>query len=217
MLMEYEVHFYSSGVIEERWKLEDLSENFAVASLGSVCGALLTVALLILGALLFLPRGIFPEHLSTATVAIAAPLGRRGMLFGLLGAMACMSGAAVETMLSGAYNFCQFFDWPWGKNSPIKSVPTFTKSWIGMLAIALLLVLSGLRPSQLVNLSVIFGMVVMPFTYYPVLRVAMDEGIMGKHVNQTMDTALGAAILVLIVGAAVAAIPLMLATDFGRP
>jgi hypothetical protein len=45
----------------------------------------------------------------------------------------------------------------------------------------------------------------------------MDEGIMGKHVNQTMDTALGAAILVLIVGAAVAAIPLMLATDFGRP
>jgi manganese transport protein len=104
MLMEYEVHFYSSGVIEERWKLEDLSENFAVASLGSVCGARLTVALLILGALLFLPRGIFPEHLSTATVAIAAPLGRRGMLFGLLGAMACMSGAAVETMLSGAYN-----------------------------------------------------------------------------------------------------------------
>jgi manganese transport protein len=101
------------------------------------------VALLILGALLFLPRGIFPEHLSTETVAIAATLGRRGMLFGLLGAMACMSGAAVETMLSGAYNLCQFFDWPWGKNSPIKSVPTFTKSWIGMLAIALLLVLGG--------------------------------------------------------------------------
>src|SRR5207302_2147933 len=46
MLMEYEVHFYSSGAIEEKWKPKDLSENFAVASLGSILGALLTISLL---------------------------------------------------------------------------------------------------------------------------------------------------------------------------
>ena len=76
------------------------------------------VALPILGALLFLPRGIFPEHLSTATVAIAATLGRRGMLFGLLGAMACMSGAAVETMLSGASSASSLTG-PGGKTHPL--------------------------------------------------------------------------------------------------
>jgi manganese transport protein len=32
MLMEYEVHFYSSGALEEDWKPKDLSENLAVAT-----------------------------------------------------------------------------------------------------------------------------------------------------------------------------------------
>src|SRR5213075_1831439 len=65
MLMEYEVHFYSSGAIEEDWKAEDLGENIAVAGLGSTLGAVLTGALLVLGALTFLPRSIFPNALST--------------------------------------------------------------------------------------------------------------------------------------------------------
>jgi manganese transport protein len=80
-----------------------------------------------------------------------------------------------------------------------------------------LLVLSGFRPLQLVNISVIFGMVVMPFTYYPILRVAMDKGVMGKHVNSRADTAIGIVFLVLIVAAASAAIPLMMATNSGKP
>jgi manganese transport protein len=54
MLMEYEVHFYSSGAIEEDWTTDDLGENFMVASFGSVLGSLLTVGLLVLGSLVFL-------------------------------------------------------------------------------------------------------------------------------------------------------------------
>jgi manganese transport protein len=53
MLMEYEVHFYSSGALEEDWSEEDLPENFMVASFGSILGATLTVALLAIGALVF--------------------------------------------------------------------------------------------------------------------------------------------------------------------
>jgi Mn2+/Fe2+ NRAMP family transporter len=70
---------------------------------------------------------------------------------------------------------------------------------------------------QLVNISVVFGMVLMPFTYYPILRVAMDEGVMGEHVNRWPLTVLGGAILGLIVLAAGAAIPLMMATNAGTP
>jgi hypothetical protein len=64
MLMEYEVHFYSSGAIEEDWTEKDLPENFMVASLGSVLGALLTVALLVIGALIFFPQHRFPQNLT---------------------------------------------------------------------------------------------------------------------------------------------------------
>src|SRR3569833_1923146 len=56
MLMEYEVHFYSSGAIEEDWTPKDLGENFMVASLGSILGSLITGGLLILGAVVFLPQ-----------------------------------------------------------------------------------------------------------------------------------------------------------------
>jgi manganese transport protein len=216
MLMEYEVHFYSSGALEEDWSEEDLPENFMVASFGSILGAILTVALLAIGALVFFPQHRFPEHLNEAVSAIAAPLGRAGYLLALLGTLACLAGASVETMLSGGYNLCQFYNLPWGKNQKARDVPVFSASWIGALVIAALLALSGFDPLNLVNISVVFGMVVMPLTYYPIMRVAMDEGIMKRHVNSQIDTAIGILFLVLITLAALAAIPLMFLTNSGH-
>ena len=217
MLMEYEVHFYSSGAMEEDWTAKDLPENFLVASFGSILGALLTVALLVIGACVFFPEHRFPEHLSTAINGIATPLGHAGYVLVLLGTLACLSGATVETMLSGGYNICQFYNLRWGKNQKARDVPFFSGSWIGMLIIAALLSLSGLDPLKLVNISVIFGMVVMPLTYYPIMRVAMDKGIMKRHVNSRADTAMGMVFLVLITLAALAAIPLTILTHSGAP
>jgi manganese transport protein len=217
MLMEYEVHFYSSGAIEEDWKPKDLSQNFMVASFGSVLGSLLTVALLILGALIFLPRPIFPNLLSTAVWTGAYPLAQKALTLSILGALACISGAAVETALSSGYNLCQFFNWAWGKNLPVRSAPVFHATWLATLAFALVIALTGIRPLDLINYSIIFGMVIMPFTYYPILRVAADRNIMGRHVNTKTDTIVGIFLLVLITAAAVAAIPLMIWTHSGKP
>ena len=217
MLMEYEVHFYSSGAIEEDWTPRDLGENFMVASLGSILGSLLTAGLLVLGAIIFLPRHIFPDLLSTAIFAGAFPFAQKALLLSLLGTLACIAGAAVETALSGAYNLCQFFNFEWGKSRRAREVPIYTLSWLVMLALALLIAFTGLRPLQLVNVSIIFGMVIMPLTYYPILRVAADRNVMGKHVNSRFDTVIGTVFLVLITLAAAAAIPLMVVTHFGKP
>ncbi len=217
MLMEYEVHFYSSGAMEEDWTEKDLPENFLVASFGSILGALLTVALLAIGALVFLPQHSFPEQLSTAVTGIATPFGRTGYLLVLLGTLACLSGAAVETMLSGGYNLCQFYNLRWGKNQKLRAVPIFSVTWLAMLVLATLFILAGFDPLKLINISVVFGMVVMPLTYYPIMRAAMDNRIMKRHVNSRADTAIGIIFLVLIVSAAVAAIPLMILTNSGQP
>jgi Mn2+/Fe2+ NRAMP family transporter len=217
MLMEYEVHFYSSGAMEEDWKPKDLGENFLVSAFGSVLGSVLTAALLVLGVLIFMPRGIFPEMLSTTATAGVFPFGEKALVVTLLGIVACLGGAAVETALSGAYNLCQFFNLAWGKNRPAKAVPVFTAAWILMFAAALVIAVSGVRPLELVNVSIVFGMAIMPLTYYPILRVAADKNIMREHVNSRWDTVIASVFFVLITLAAIAAIPLMIITHSGRP
>jgi manganese transport protein len=217
MLMVYEVHFYSSGAIEEDWTPKDLGENFMVAALGSLLGSLLTVALLALGAILLLPQGIFPQILSTAVFTGGFPFAQKALIAAVAGSLACLAGATVETALSGGYNLCQFFNLRWGKNVPGKSVPVYTGTWVAMFILAMVIALTGVRPLQLVNMSIVFGMVVMPFTYYPILRTASDKNVMGKHVNGKFDDVTGGIVLVLVTIAALAAIPLMVLTHSGRP
>ncbi len=217
MLMEYEVHFYSSGAIEEEWKIDDLGENVAVAGIGSVLGALLTCALLILGALVFLPRAIFPNAISTTAMTAAIPFGPRMLQLALLGIIACISGAAVETALSGAYNVCQFYNMAWGKSLKMKDAPIYTALWITMFVVGAVIALSGIKPLTLVNFSIVFGMVIMPLTYFPILKSAGDSDIMGKHANSKFYDAIGWVFLIMITLAAVVAIPLMIVTHSGRP
>jgi hypothetical protein len=67
------------------------------------------------------------------------------------------------------------------------------------------------------KISVIFGMAIMPLTYYPILKIAADGNVMGKHVNGRMATIIGTVFLLLITVAAVAVIPLMILTHSGKP
>lgn len=217
MLMEYEVHFYSSGAIEEDWKVDDLGENVAVAGIGSWLGSVLTCALVVVAAMVFLPQGIFPDAIATAPLPIASIYAARAMTLGLLGCLACITGAAVETALSGAYNICQFYNFMWGKNLPLKKAPVFTAIWMAMLVIAAVIAITGIKPLTLVDFSIVFGMVIMPFTYYPILTTASDRNVMGKHANGTTYNVVGWIFLALITLASLAAIPLMVLTGAGKP
>ena len=217
MLMEYEVHFYSSGAIEEDWTTDDLGENVAVAALGSALGSVLTCALVAVAVIVFLPRGIFPNAISTAPLPITATYASRGVTLALLGCLACITGAAVETALSGAYNVCQFYNYAWGKNLKLKKAPVFTGIWMAMLVIAAVIAITGIKPLTLVDFSIVFGMVIMPFTYYPILTTAGDRNVMGKHANGKTYDVIGWIFLALITAASIAAIPLMVLTHGGNP
>lgn len=217
MLMEYEVHFYSSGALEEGWKPSDLGENVAVAGIGSCLGAVLTCALMVLAELVFLPRSIFPDAISTAPISVSLPFGPLALQIALAGCLACITGAAVETALSGAYNVCQFYNLTWGKNVKVRDAPVFTAIWVLMLVVATAMAITGVRPLTLVDFSIVFGMVIMPFTYYPILVVAGDRMIMGNHVNGKLYDAVGWVFLALITAGSLAAIPLMLLTRAGKP
>ena len=212
----YEVYFYSSGAIEERWTPKDLGINKANAIIGYSLGGLLSFALMITAAELFYPRAISPETLGSVALGANVPLGEIGLLLGLIGILFAVTGAAIDTAFSGAYNAAQFFGWEWGKYRSAVEAPRFTLAWMVMLVLGFLIVVTGVDPIQVTEYSVIFSVVALPATYIPILLVANDRAYMGNYANGRIANVFGIFYLVVILVVAVAAIPLMLVSSMGQ-
>jgi Mn2+/Fe2+ NRAMP family transporter len=216
IMLPYETYFYAAGGIEDGWSSDDVVTNRVVVVVGFALGALLSVALVALGTEYFGPRGIEPQLPGTAVLAPASAFGTLGLVIAMLGLFFAFSGAAIETALSGAYNLAQFAGWPWGKAKRPRAAARFTLSWIAIFCAAMLIVMTGIDPVQVVEYSIILSVVVLPFTYFPVLMVARDKRVMGQHANGMLANTLGWFYLVAITLAALAAVPLFLLTHGGR-
>ena len=212
----YEVYFYSSGAVEDGWGLQELGLNKVTTMIGYGLGGLLSVALMIVAAVLFLPRGISPEFLGTPPLAAEHVLGQLGLLLALVGILFAVGGAAIETSFSGAYNLAQFFGWKWGKKERPAGAARFTLAWIAMFGLAMAVVMTGYDPVKLTEYSVIFSVVALPLTYLPILLVANDPSYMGTNVNGRLANTLGILYFVIIVAISISAIPLMLLTHGGQ-
>jgi manganese transport protein len=212
----YEVYFYSSGAIEERWTPKDLGVNKANAIIGYSLGGLLSFALMITAAELFYPRAISPETLGSVALGAEVPLGEVGLLFALVGILFAVGGAAIDTAFSGAYNLAQFFGWEWGKYRKPVEAPRFTLAWIVMLVLGFAIVVTGVDPILVTEYSVIFSVVALPLTYIPILLVANDRAYMGRYSNGRLANVFGVGYLVVILIVAIAAIPLMILSNMGQ-
>jgi manganese transport protein len=214
-LMPYEVHFYSSGAIEEGWTAENLKENRLNAIVGYGLGGLLACALVVVSGYLFHPLGVDPGDLGTAALPAQSSFGETGLLLALGGMMFCIGGAAVDSSFSASYNLAQFLGWEWGRYQGPERAPRFTASWLVFLSLAVLIVLSGINPVEITEYAVVFAVVALPMTYLPILMVAGDRSLMGEHANGRVSTLLGWSYFAVIVVLAIVAIPLLLATDAG--
>ncbi len=216
IMLPYETYFYASGGIEDEWTAKDIGMNRLVVIVGFALGSALSVALVGAGVEFFAPRHIDPQLPGTAAFSAAHAYGKLGLYLALLGMFFAFAGAAIETALSAAYNLAQFAGWPWGKAKRPRDAGRFALSWIVVFVAGTLIALTGIDPVQVVEYSIVFSVVVLPFSYFPVLMVANDRRIMGQHANGPVAKALGWFYLVLITLAALAAIPLFFATHGGQ-
>jgi manganese transport protein len=214
-LMPYEVHFYSSGAIEERWTEENLRENRLNAIIGYGIGGVLSIALVIVSGYLFHPLGVEPDDLGTVALPMQGAFGETGLLLALGGMLFCVGGAAIDSSFAASYNLAQFLGWEWGRYKGPRGAPRFTASWLVFLLLGVAIVLSGINPVDITEYSVVFSVVALPLTYLPVLLIAGDRSFMGDHANGRLATFLGWLYFVVIVVLALAAIPLLLATNAG--
>jgi Mn2+/Fe2+ NRAMP family transporter len=212
----YEVYFYSSGGVEEQWTPKDIGLNRANAIVGYALGGTLSLALMIVGATVFLGRGISPEHLGTIALGAGDPLGKTGLLLAIVGILFAVGGASIDTVFSGAYNLAQFCGWEWGRYRHPKGAPRFALTWLVLLVLAMGIVMTGVDAVVLTEYAVIFSVVALPLTYVPILLVANDRAYMGRYGNGRLANALGLVYLVLIMVIAVTAIPLMVLTNAGQ-
>jgi manganese transport protein len=76
--------------------------------------------------------------------------------------------------------------------------------------------MTGVDPIQVTELSVVFSAIALPLTYLPILIIANDPEYMGERVNSRSQNAAALVYLVIILAASLAAIPLMILTGAGR-
>jgi Mn2+/Fe2+ NRAMP family transporter len=216
IMLPYETYFYASGSIEDHWTPADVKLNKIIVIVGFTLGSLLAVALIIMGAQLFLPNQIEPQLPGSAALGPVIVFGKWGLALALLGMFFAFGGAAIETCLSAAYNLAQFLGWPWGKFRKPGGAPRFALAWIVMLILAAALIITGIDPVSVVEYSIIFSVVILPLTYLPILLVAADKTYMGAFANRWLANTLGWFYLILITIAGLVAIPLLIITHGGK-
>jgi Mn2+/Fe2+ NRAMP family transporter len=211
----YEVFFFSSGAVEEKWTKQDLALNRANVFIGFPLGGLLSVALMAGAALVLAPRDISVDQLSQVALPTTVVVGKLGLAALLIGIFAATFGAALETALSCGYTVAQYLGWPWGKFVRPVDAPRFHVLVLLALGAATLVGLPGVDPIKVTEYSIVLSAAALPLTYFPILIVANDPDYMGDHVNGRVLNAIAFFYLVVLVVVSLATIPLMIITRAG--
>jgi Mn2+/Fe2+ NRAMP family transporter len=211
----YEVFFFSSGGVEEKWTAKSLGIMRTNVLVGFPLGGLLSLSIAGCAAVVLGPLDVDVAALSQVGLPAAVALGKIGVAFVIVGFVAATFGAACETGLSAGYSIAQFFGWQWGKFVRPTQAARFHLVLILATLLAIGVLMTGVDPILVTEISVVFSAVALPLTYFPILVVANDRDYLGEHANGALSNTLGTIFLLLVVVAAVTAIPLMVITHMG--
>jgi Mn2+/Fe2+ NRAMP family transporter len=212
----YEVFFFSSGGVEEKWSKKDIVTERMNVFIGFPLGGLLSVSIAAAAALVLLPANIQVDTLGQVGLPVALAAGKLALSIAILGFVAATFGASLETGLSCGYTLAQYFGWQWGKFVRPRQAARFHLVVLLSLIAAIGAVLTTIDPVKLTEYSVVFSAVALPLTYFPILVIANDPDYMGDEVNGRTSNALASVFLVLILIASLVAIPLMIYTKAGQ-
>jgi len=211
----YEVFFFSSGGVEERWGPKDLRTMRLNVFVGFPLGGLLSLAIAGASATVFGPLDITVDSLGQVALPVAVALGKLGLAVAIIGFVSATLGAACATGLSVGYSVAQYFGWQWGKYVRPEAAARFHLTLAAVTVLATGVLLTSVDPILVTELSVVFSAAALPLTYFPILVVANDPDYMGEHANGRLANALGTFYLFVIGVAALASIPLLIWTRMG--
>lgn len=206
----YLFFFYSSGAIEDEWKETHVGINRIIATGGMSFGTVISISVLILAAMLLLPRGMKVEHYSELPMLLVPVFGHKGfwLLVASLG-IACF-GAALEITLQIAYLIAQGFGWNWSENQPPITEARFSFAYTVIIALGMLSSLVGLDPLTLTVFSMAATAATLPISIVPFLFLMNDYSYVRVYRNGWFSNAVVISIIGLAFVLAVVTIPLQI-------
>jgi len=204
----YLYYFYSSGAIEEKWDETYLAANRAIAAIGMGFGGFLSVAVLVLAAILFHPHNIDVDKYQQLPGLLAPIFGRTGFWLVIASlAIACL-GATLEISLALAYLIAQGLGWNWGEDLEPRDDARFSLSYTLIVAAAMLFVLAGVDPLKLTEISMALTAASLPVGVFPFLILMNDKKYLQTHTNGYVGNAVVLAISLMAAVLAIVSIPL---------
>ena len=204
----YLMYFYSSGAVEDEWDESYVGINRFIAGSGMAFGGILSASVLIVAALVLLPRGIQVDSFEQVALMMTVPLPHWGFeVFAIAMAIACL-GAALDIALAISYLFAQGLGWNWSENAAPDTEARFCTVYTVVLLIAALPLLAGIDPLKLTVLSMALTAATLPAAIVPFLVVMNDKQFVGEHTNGIISNTVVVIIMLMSFVLAVVSIPL---------
>jgi Mn2+/Fe2+ NRAMP family transporter len=204
----YLMYFYSSGAIEDDWDETYIPINRVIAGIGMSFGGFLSMAVLIVAALVFHPRGIDVEKFEQASLLMTTALPKWGFgLFAMSMLFACF-GAALEISLSIAYFFAQGFGWNWSEDLTPAKDSRFCLTYTLIILFGAIPLLLGIDPIKVTIISMALTSAALPLAIAPFLFLMNDPIYLGKHRNGWLSNSVVTIVILLSFVVAIIAIPL---------
>ncbi|HEX3251885.1 MAG TPA: divalent metal cation transporter [Pyrinomonadaceae bacterium] len=206
----YLFFFYSSGAIEDEWNEGYVGINRIIATGGMSFGSGISIAVLILAAMIFAPQGVKFEHYSQLPDLLVPVFGYWGfwLIVASVG-IACL-GAAMEITLELAYLTAQGFGWNWSENQRPLDEARFSAVYIIAIIIGMLPSLIGADPLTLTIFGMAMTAATLPVSIVPFLFLMNDYSYVRIYRNSWFSNAVVIGIIGLAFVLAVVAIPLQI-------
>jgi Mn2+/Fe2+ NRAMP family transporter len=206
----YLFHFYSAGAIEDEWDESYLGANRAIAGIGMGFGSAISVAVLIVAALILQPMGLRADQYQQLPLMLTQVFGTPGLyLFAAALGIACF-GATLEITLATAYLVAQGFGWNWGENQRPKQAARFSLAYTVIIVVGGAIILAGINPLNLTNVSMGLTAVSLPVAVIPFLVLMNDPRYMDDRCNGWIGNLVVVAITALSFLLAIVALPLQI-------
>ena len=206
----YLFFFYSSGAIEDEWNEGYVGINRIIATGGMSFGSVISIAVLILAAMIFAPQGVKFEHYSQLPTLLVPVFGYWGywLIVASVG-IACL-GAAMEITLEIAYLTAQGFGWNWSENQRPLDEARFSAAYIVAIILGVLPIVAGIDPLTLTIFGMALTAATLPVSIVPFLFLMNDYTYVRTYRNGWFSNTVVLAIIGLAFVLAVVSIPLQI-------